>query len=79
MRRQYVGCGPEAERIAEQDRQAREHRDRQRKEVKRLEANVAGTKRAVEGLIEQSDLLLAACLLTTGYHHHRGEWRRRRT
>lgn len=75
--KEYIGTGAEAERIAEQDRQAREQRRRQREEVKALEAKLAATQKHVDGLIERTELMLAAYLLTAGFHCHRSEWRQK--
>ena len=78
VRREYVGKGPEAERIAEQDRLAREDRRRRRDEIKGIEAKLADATQVVDGLVERNDLMVAACLLAAGFHCHRSEWRRRR-
>jgi hypothetical protein len=76
--REYIGTGPEAERIAEQDRQAREQRRRQREVMKKLEAKLAKAKMQVDNLIEQCELLLTASLMIDGYRLRKGEWRHRK-
>ena len=73
----YIGTGPEAERIAELDSlriRENEVKVRARKEVKARENSA---EKPLKSVNRQSDLLLAAVLLSTGvYHQHdRGEWR----
>lgn len=75
IRRVYVGIGPTAERIAAQDRNAQEERQRVRKQVRELESVFATAARVVQELESRCDLILAAALLANGFHKHRGEWR----
>jgi hypothetical protein len=75
----YVGAGELARTTSEQDtirRTAHEgERERQRAEVKRLEALAA----PLVELDEVAEVLARASLVASGYHRHKGEWRRERT
>ena len=76
--REYVGSGPLAEIVAEEDRTKRElaeaARKREKTELERLEALIA----PVEELSEAAEILAHAHLIAAGYHRHKGEYRRAR-
>jgi len=76
--REYVGSGPLAKIVAEEDRRKRElaeaERKREKKELERLEALAA----PVEELSEAAEILAHAHLIAAGYHRHKGEYRRAR-
>ena len=78
-RKVYVGAGEFARIASEQDtihRTTQEgERERQRAEVKRLEALTA----PLAELDEATEVLARAALVASGYHRHKGEWRRERT
>lgn len=78
MVREYIGTGPEAERIADRDRRAREQRKKQHKEVKELDSKLAEVEQKVGSIIELSDMMLAACLLVAGFHNRKSEWRQQK-
>ena len=71
--REYVGCGPEAERAATEDaerRAAREEARARQQELDLLESHV-------QALCTMADIQVKAHFLTHGYHlHHRSEWRK---
>jgi hypothetical protein len=79
VRRQYVGCGEEAELAAALDELRRARRRAERVErLRRLEHWQAAWQ-PLEMLIRQTDLLVEAALVASGFHrHHLGEWRKRR-
>ena len=78
IRREYIGTGPRAERIAEKDHQAREQRRLQSEVTKKLEAGLARVTQVVEAISERSEVMLAASLLVAGYRQHKSEWRKKR-
>lgn len=75
MCRKCIGTGLRAEQIAEQDRQAREQRRRQRKATERLEAELANAKWVIKAIFESSEVPLAASLLAPGFRHYKSQWR----
>jgi crotonobetainyl-CoA:carnitine CoA-transferase CaiB-like acyl-CoA transferase len=76
--REYVGTGPLAEMVAEEDRTKREleeaKREWEKEELGRLEALAA----PVLELSEAAEILAHAHLIAAGYHRHKGEYRRAR-
>jgi hypothetical protein len=76
--REYIGTGPRAERIAEEDRQAREQRRKLQREAAGLEAKVADAARLIEEVLESTEVMLVASLLAAGFHEHKSQWRWRR-
>jgi len=76
--REYVGRGPYAELVAEEDRAKRElaeeQREREREELERLEGLVA----PVMEVSEAAEILAHAHLVAAGYRKHKGEYRRAR-
>jgi crotonobetainyl-CoA:carnitine CoA-transferase CaiB-like acyl-CoA transferase len=76
--REYVGSGPLAEIVAEEDRTKRElaeaERKREKKELERLEALAV----PVLEISEAAEILVRAHLIAAGYHRHKGEYRRAR-
>lgn len=78
VRREYIGTGPRAERIAEEDRQAREQRRKLQSEAAELEAKVADAARLIEEVSDRTEVMLAASLLVAGFHEHKSQWRKPR-
>jgi hypothetical protein len=76
--REYVGSGPLAEIIAEEDRTKRElaeaELERGEAELERIKALAA----PLEELSEAAEILVHAHLVAAGYHRHKGEYRRAR-
>ena len=77
--REYVGCGPLADLIADRDNTERaarmKIRDARKAEVARLESLDA----LVAELCDLADLAAHAALIAAGFHqHHCGNWRKRR-
>jgi len=76
--REYVGSGPLAEIVAEEERTKRElaeaERKREKKELERLEALGA----PVLEISEAAEILVRAHLIAAGYYRHKGEYRRAR-
>ena len=76
--REYVGTGPLAEIVAEEDRTKRElaeaKREWEKEELERLKALAA----PVFELSEAAEILAHAHLIACGYHRHKGEYRRAR-
>lgn len=78
VRRQYVGCGPQAEAAANEDEAARVELRRQRTEVRLIEAEIGPLKDVMAELDEGCRILMHGTLLAAGFHQHRGHWRKRR-
>lgn len=76
--REYIGRGPEADLVAELDRQEHEMRrlEAERKIARR--AHDAALDAQVDEISELANLLARGLLLAAGFYHHRGEWRRSR-
>ena len=78
VKRIYVGSGDLARKAAAVDSHRRLRRQMEREA---LQADLRQWKELcapLDRLIELTDLLFAAVMLTEGYHLHHGEWRRRR-
>jgi hypothetical protein len=78
VRREYIGTGPRAEQISEQDRLVREQRRKLQREVAELEAKVADAAQLIKEVSECTEVMLAANLLAAGFRHYKSQWRRRR-
>src|SRR4051794_33134515 len=77
VKREYVGCGAEAELAAALDAARRSAREAQRKAARAERARLAGADSLVLSFCELAELLMRASLLTSGCHQHaRGRWRR---
>ena len=77
--REYIGCGPTAELIAEHDAMSREIASLERTAIAERQAADAELERAVVELDRVGELMARMALLAAGYHrHHGGEWRKRR-
>lgn len=78
-KRIYVGGGRAAIQAAEEDRQRREQREREREEVTRLFADLVSQATAIELVARFGEALGYAALYATGHHqHNKGEWRKKR-
>jgi hypothetical protein len=73
--REYVGTGPLAEIVAEEDRTKQElaeaERKREKTELEHLKALIA----PVDELSQAAEILAHAHLIAAGYHRHKGEYR----
>ena len=77
--REYVGCGPAAELIAQMEALERERRDEERRAAREAEERRCALEAPVRQLCEAAELWAQVALVAAGYHRHdRGEWRRRR-
>jgi hypothetical protein len=76
--REYVGTGPLAEIVAEEDRTKRELAEAERKREKRDLERLEGLIAPVLELSEAAEILTHAHLIAAGYHRHKGEYRRAR-
>ncbi len=76
--KQYFGSGLEAELAAQADRTAREIRDRDRNELRRIKEDMEEGIRLMKKLDEAVRVLSAGTLIGAGFHQHRGHWRKRR-
>jgi hypothetical protein len=76
--REYVGTGPLAEIVAEEDHTKRELAEAERKREKRDLERLEGLIALVLELSEAAEILAHAHLIAAGYHRHKGEYRRAR-
>jgi len=77
--REYVGTGPVAELIAEQDAAERRERAEAAAAVREERARLAPLDAATATLDGLAEALARAALAAHGYRrHHRGEWRKQR-
>ena len=77
--REYLGTGPLAEALAQQDAEARARRRERTVAERRARKADDELEALVDELSAGVDTLAQACLLLAGYRrHHRGDWRRRR-
>ena len=73
--REYIGNGPEAERVAAEDAERRAHRKAERCRRQSLES----IDQEISNLYTTIEILIKAHLLLKGYRqHNRGEWRKSR-
>lgn len=77
--KEYLGCGPAAELLADLDAQERQRRRQERDAERRSRKQRAEAQAPLEEFILGVEALTRAALMEAGYHQHdRGEWRRRR-
>lgn len=77
--REYIGCGPVAELIAEADQAQIAQREAGRAELQATVAHFQSLEAPLDALGQQCRDLARIALQDAGYHqHHRGEWRKRR-
>ncbi len=78
-RREYIGRGPLAELIADEDRERASAREADRKAENALRAEFETIEVLADELDELADLASAAALVNAGFRqHHRSEWRKSR-
>jgi hypothetical protein len=77
--REYVGAGPIANLVAQQDAIERQKREDERAEWRAKCAELEALDAPLNELDDLADLLARAALVAAGFHQHkRSEWRRRR-
>lgn len=77
--KEYVGCGPEAERVAREDAEERAQREADLQERRQRRQEYGAVQLALKALTNECQTLMRASLLSAGYHQHaRGKWRKRR-
>ncbi len=76
--REYIGCGPIAELIAESDRQERERKRAEAAGRAARQAQDAALDAQIDEVCGLANLLARGVLLAAGFHHHHGQWRKRR-
>jgi len=74
----YVGTGPEAEKIAQEDERFREKRKNERQFWQSRIAEIEELDKECESMHKFIGNLINANFILAGYHKHKGEWRRRR-
>jgi hypothetical protein len=74
--REYVGCGPVAELLAERDRRNRADRDERCRADRLTRQTIAAQDASLSTLHEHVEALAKIALLAAGFHCHKGEWRR---
>jgi hypothetical protein len=79
VRREYIGTGPLAERVAELDALGRQRKEVAREDLRAEREELDALDAPFAELDELAELVAHAALAAAGYRrHHRGEWRRRR-
>jgi len=77
VRREYVGAGPVAEAIAEQDAERRAERTAKRRAEQERRQRFEAAYASLAVLGRESDTITTYVLAEAGwYQHHRGAWRR---
>jgi hypothetical protein len=77
--REYVGCGPLAELVAELDADQRAQREAQRAALRAERAELKDLDAALGRVCQEAELLARAALVAAGFRQHkRGEWRKKR-
>src|SRR5262245_45336373 len=77
--REYIGAGPVATLVAQQDAIERQKREDERADWRAKRAEMDALAAPLDVLNDLADLLARAALVSAGFHQHkRGEWRRRR-
>jgi hypothetical protein len=75
---EYIGCGPLAEMIAQQDEQERIERQLERRhELEKRHAHKS-IEREVDELSDLINCMVQAAYLITGHHTHKRQWRKRK-
>ena len=75
----YMGTGPVAEQAANKDLQRRIEQGRAKAAERAEQECFRAHEAPLVEACRQTDLLIRAALLASGYHrHHRGEWRKKR-
>lgn len=75
---EYIGAGPAAEKIAQEDEVERRKRKRERIAWERRKAEIMELDDALDLLEGITRNLIHANLLLAGFHTHKGQWRRKR-
>jgi len=77
--REYIGIGPVAELIAEQDAAERRERAAERGRLQQERARLVPLEQMTAELDQIAERLAQVALIAHGYRrHHRHEWRKRR-
>ena len=77
VQKEYVGAGPVAEVIAEQDAQSRAQRAAQRQVELERRRQFEAAYASLVRLGRESDTIMTSTLAEAGwYRHHRGAWKR---
>ncbi len=77
--REYIGCGPGAEAIADMDAWDRKKRTAEQDAFRAERESLDAADATTADLCRIADLVAVCAMTAAGYHrHHRGEWRRRR-
>ena len=77
--REYIGCGPVAELIAEADQAGIAKREADRAQLRATEVCFQSLEAPFAALGKQCRAMLSATLQSAGNHqHNRGEWRKQR-
>lgn len=72
---EYIGTGPLAELIAEEDEQQRAEREAQRAQLRKLKRADRNIDRQIDEAGEMVRSVINALLLATGHHTHKRQWR----
>lgn len=76
--REYIGTGPAAEIVAEQDELERKQRQMDREKFDRQKEVQSSIDRKIDEETRLVQALTRAVLLVNGYHKHKGQWRKKR-
>lgn len=75
---EYIGAGPEAEKIVQEDERVKSQRNNERLAWKRRQAEIRTIDDALDSIERLTRTIINSHLLLAGYHTHRGEWRKKR-
>ena len=78
MLSEYIGAGPEAEKIVQEDERVKSQRNNERLAWKRRQAEIRTIDDALDSIERLTRTIINSHLLLAGYHTHRGEWRKKR-
>lgn len=78
VKKEYCGCGLQAEHAAMADEAARKARDQEREQLRGIIKDAEPVTNLMKELDKAVRMLTAGSLLAAGYHQHRGNWRKRR-
>jgi hypothetical protein len=75
---EYIGFGPDAEKIAREDDLAKRKREKARLAWQHRQAEIRAMDDALDSIETITRSLVNANLLLAGYHTHKGQWRKKR-
>ena len=75
---EYIGAGPAAEKIAQEDKLERQNRKDEHQTWRRRKVEINALDDELDSITSYTHMLINAHLLLVGYHSHKGQWRKKR-